>query len=530
MKKFSLIILLTLLLSCVLFSAHAEESETLDYTQMSDIERLARGIIYVPDNWTLADFCEQMEIIDDSDGHFYTQKFAYFCYAIEQLYYIPMTADEVFRAFADKNPYVDINDIDKVYHDLFSVLDKYSYYLPPEMADRFWNSTTSKGIGVTLVYDATGEVYGTPGTYVEGVSPNSSAADAGILPGDRLVSLEHIDTRDMTFPAVSAILSSTAEKTHVELMYERVTEDEIITGDVTLERRNVVFREVTFHLYPKRHAFVMTLDSFANEYTHVEILNRLKELRALGYTNAIIDLRGNHGGDVYIAANIINNFVKEEGQVLFTMGREGKLNYQTFVSSGIGIEFDSLYVLVNEESASSAEITALCLEQHADAILIGTKTKGKGVAQSAGQIIDDSTFGITTFVAYDHLGKTYNEKGLLPRLYVRNNVKKYELPSDLEWFNYINYVEAVEGAENKVVTALERRLEIMGFLKSEYVDGLWDKNTTNAVIALQLGEGLEPTGALTDKLVIIITDIINAYKDYYYTEDIQLETALSLVY
>ena len=96
---------------------------------MSDIERLARGIIYVPENWTLIDFCEQMEIIDDSDGHFNTQKFAYFCYAIEQLYYEPMTADEIFRKFAKKFPLVDTRDMDQVYRNLFSVLDKYSYYL-----------------------------------------------------------------------------------------------------------------------------------------------------------------------------------------------------------------------------------------------------------------------------------------------------------------------------------------------------------------------------------------------------------------
>lgn len=517
-----------LIVLALFIPVHAND-ETVDYTQMSDIERLARGIIYIPDTMTLEEFYETMKIVDDSNLHINSDKFMYFCYAIEDLYYIPITAEELFRSFAKNHPYVDVSDFEKIYRDLFAELDRYSYYIPAEQSEKFWNPTQAMGVGLTFVYDETGEAWGQVGTYVEGVSKGSSAEAAGIMAGDRLVELMGIDTSEMPFAGVSAILSSLEDKTHVELKYERITEDEIIVGDVTLERKTTNFREVTFHLYPERNAFLLSLSTFRDKTTYVELIERFKKLREAGYVNAILDLRNNSGGDVEVAANIIGAFLEDE-EVLFTMGREGNKNYYVFKSAGIGVEFDSLHVLVNENTASSAEITALCLEQHANAILVGTRTVGKAVAQSAGKIIDGSTFGVTTFVAYDYKGNTYNEKGLLPRLYVNNVQMKYDFPTDLEWFNYINYVEACDGAENEVVVALERRLEIMGLLRHDFVDGLWDERTTCAVKALQLSVKQEATGALTPELVVSITDIINTYKDMTYYEDTQLNIVLSRIY
>ena len=528
MKKITRTLILLLLVLALFIPVQANDEE-IDYTQMSDIERLARGIIYIPDTMSLEEFYETMKIVDDSDKHINSDKFMYFCYTIEELYYIPITAEELFRQFAESNPYVDVNDMDKVYRDLFAELDKYSYYLSSEQSERFWNPTQAVGVGITFVYDATGEAWGSVGTFVEGVSEGSSAEAAGILPGDRLVELMGIDTSEMTFSAVSAILSSLTDETYVELKYERVNGDEIIEGDVTLERRTTNFREVTFHLYPEENAFMVAISNFRNSKTYIELIDRFKKLKEAGYVNAIVDLRDNSGGDVEVAANIIGAFLDEE-KLLFTMGREGTKNYYTFKSSGIGVEFDSLHILVNENTASSAEITALCLEQHAGAVLVGTRTVGKAVAQTAGRIIDNSTFGITTFVAYDYEGNTYNEKGLFPKLYVRNEQKNYDFPTDLEWFNYINYVEAHDGAENEVVTALERRLEIMGLLRSDFVDGLWDAQTTVAVKALQLSVKQEATGELTSELVIAITDIINGYKNMNYIVDVQLETVFSRIY
>ncbi len=534
MKRILTALLLVFVLSLTLVTALADEAvsseEPLDYTAMSDIERLARGIVYIPDTMTLQDFYERMRIVDESNLQINSDKFLFFCQAIEDLYYIPTTAEEIFRRFAKENPYVDVKDMETVYKKLFSLLDKYSYYLPPEYADSFWNSTTAKGIGVTFVYDDTGDGWGSVGTFIEGVSPGSPAENAGIRSGDRLLSIMGYDVSNAPFSAVQAILSSLSnDDLYIEMKYERIVGNLIYEMEDTIERTSTVFREFTFHLYPKKRAFVLELMSFKNPNTYSQVLERLKELKEQGYVNAILDLRNNSGGDVFIAVDIISAFMKDE-RTVFTMGREGRIDYHVLKTRGNGVKFESLHVLVNEYTASSSEITALCLKQHAGARLVGTKTVGKAVAQSAAKLVDDSTFGITTFVVYDYRGNTYNEKGLLPTLYLDNSKVKFDFPTDLEWFNYINYVEAVDGAENEVVTALERRLEIMGFIRSEFVDGKWDEHTTNAVKFLQIAEKQEPTGALTLSLVNSITDIINGYKDYYYTVDDQLKVALAEVY
>ncbi len=524
MKKIFALLLVALLFALPVLA------EDDPYEDLSDLECLARGVIRT-EGLDFEAFVESLYIIDDSDMHINTDKFVYFCNIIEALYYIPITRDELFLQFAEDNPYVDTSDMDAVYTSLFSQLDKYSYYLAPDRSESFWNPMSQKGIGITLVYDPTGDAWGSVGTFVEGVARGSGAEEAGIRMGDKLVSFMGIDVSKTPFSGISSMLSAAAalDLAELELVVERqaLGTTQILT--YFIERRETTFREYSFHLYPEENAFMLSLDRFSSYTTASEITARMRDLKEAGYTTAILDLRDNSGGDVNVATGVIGAFLKDKKRV-FTMGREGYLDYYSYYTDGGGVEFDSLYVLVNSNSASSAEITALCLKQHAGAEIVGEKTVGKAVAQSAAQLIDGSTFGVTTFVAYDNWGETYNEKGILPRYIISNEYVPYEFPSDLEWFNYINYVEAVYGAENDVVTALERRLEIMGFLTGEYVDGVWDEYTTDAVKALEFSLCLDVTGELSLDLVGHITDIINSYKTSETLIDRQLETVFQMIY
>ncbi len=526
MKKFLALFLLVFILA---LSVQAEDTS---YDELSDLECLAKGVIRIKEDTTLKSFLDDLYIIDESEEHLDTNKFAYFCQAIEELYYQPITAEEVFSRFAKEHPYVDTSDMDLVFHELFGVLDKYSYYLPPSSSEIFWNPMSQKGIGITLVYDETGEAWGSVGTFVEGVATGSGAEDAGIKMGDKLVSFMGIDTSEMAFSGVSSLLSAAAalDLAELEVTVERYGENgEFYSGTYIIERRETTFREFTFHLYPEENAFMLSLDRFSNPETPILIIERLRQLKDAGYENAILDLRDNSGGDASVAAGVIGAFMEKRARV-FTMGREGYLDYQSAWVNGIGVEFDNLFVLVNSNSASSAEITALCLSQHAGATIVGEITVGKAVAQSAARLIDGSTFGITTYVVYDNWGHTYNEKGLVPKYMISNEIVPYEFPSDLEWFNYINYVEAKDGAQNEVVVALERRLEMMGFLNPQFVDGLWDYYTTTAVGALQFSLGLDVTGELDPALVGYITDIINSYKTRTVLIDRQLETVFQMIW
>lgn len=526
MKK----IIIALFLLCLIFSTNIALADDSEWDSLSDLECLVQKVIRTNEKMTLQEFTQNFHICLDTDPKFYADKFMYFCYAIAQYYYKPITPEELFEEFKRENPYVDLNDMDKVYASLFSLLDKYSYYLPPEKNEAFWNPMGAKGIGVTLVYDETGEAYGKKGTFVEGVSRGSSAEEAGIMPGDRLVNLQGISVDTLPFGAVQAMLSSFDDSTAtMYLELERNTEEEQFIYWCTLERRDTVFREISFHLYPEKKAFLISLDRFSNRETAKELISRMKELKKMGYKRCILDLRDNGGGDVEVAASIIGAFMTEARPV-FYLGREGKKDYHTAMTTGKGVEWKELYVLVNENTASSAEITAQSLKQHAGAVIVGTKTVGKAVAQTAATIIDDSTYAITTFVAYDVYGETYNEKGLTPRLIVENEVVTFDFPKNLEWFNHTNYIHAVEGAENEVVLALEKRLELLGIMPSLSVDGVWDSITTDCVKIFQMAEKLDITGKLSYEFVTLMTAEINIMKQAPVVVDHQLSCVLSRMY
>ena len=236
-----------------------------------------------------------------------------------------------------------------------------------------------------------------------------------------------------------------------------------------------------------------------------------------GYRNIIIDLQGNSGGDVYIAADILSKFTPHK-QILFYMGRDGRTDTYPFNSKGDGYTFDNVTVLVDSSTASAAEIFAQTLRAIANARIVGTKTFGKGVAQTVMSFEDGATIGVTTYVAYDIYGKTYNEVGIIPDSKVIPKIERNTLDKKTPVFTALNYTKAVEGAENAVVLGLETRLEAIGFLSEAEVDGVWKDATTRAVKALQKGGELEVSGKLDSDTYFLILALVNNWENtYYYT-------------
>ncbi len=198
------------------------------------------------------------------------------------------------------------------------------------------------------------------------------------------------------------------------------------------------------------------------------------------------------------------------------MGRDGKTNSIPFYSTGIGHSFERISILVNEHTASSAEIFAQTLRKMSGARLFGTPTFGKGVAQSVFTFEDGASCGVTTYVAYDREGKTYNEIGLIPDTTVIAEVAKNSLPADTPSFTLLNYEKAVEGASNEVVRGLEIRLEAIGFLADSEVDTSWSDATTRALEAFQLYNGFESTGELDKETYLAIMSFVKDFEQSYY--------------
>ncbi len=521
MKRLLIFVSLLLLLATVVTAA---ETSALVATQSTEtveseaerkalIESLHKGIIPVTPDMTYDEFKSYMNIIDESEGKLETAKFETFLYVIEYYYYGKISAAEAFANFAATVDGVDINNMDETYKALFATLDKFSYYLNAEEAKAFFSPNSSKGIGIKMIWkDADGTK--PSGIYVDEVAIGSPAQQAGIAVGDRIVEFNSNNVRGLGFDALGAYNSLVApEAETLTVKLERDGEEK----EYTIVRQENRFSEYSITLYPEKNLIYLDINSFMYDSTVFELSTDLASAWDQGYRHVIIDLQDNSGGDVYVASSLLSKFTPKR-EKLFSMGRDGNTNSIPFYSSGNGYSFESIRILVNGGTASSAEIFADTLRNVVGAKIIGTKTFGKGVAQSVLHFEDGAACGVTTYVAYDKKGNTYNEVGLMPNVVVSPKVEKNQLPSDTPTFTALNYSKARPGAENSTVLGLEIRLEAIGFLAPEEVDGIWKDATTRAVAVFQIYCGYESTGILDDPTYFAIIDSVRQYEStYYYT-------------
>ncbi len=415
------------------FGLGFEDEEDDHYAELGDLECLHNGLIRTNGNITPEELYACLQVVDESENKFETQKLFYVLDLILSTYYDSLTADELYDAFISKTRYIDINNMAETYEKLFSVLDKFSYHLTPEAADAFFSPTDARGVGISTVWqEAKGD---TPaGMYVNAVAVGSSAENAGVKNGDRLMKINSVDVSGLGYQAIATVISEeSADKDKMMYTFERYGEG---TYTHILDRTDVTFPEYSIKFYPEKNTFCLEIDSFMNSSTAIEVPYLIDLAWQMGYRNIIVDLQNNPGGAVDVAASIASKFTPSALELLFYMGRDEGI--YPFLSDGSGYAFDSVTVLVNENSMSSAEILAYTLRKIASAEIVGQTTYGKGVAQSPPRFIDGSAVGITAYVAYAADGTTYNEKGVVPDVKISPKAEKNSLSVDTPAFTFLD--------------------------------------------------------------------------------------------
>ncbi len=497
------------------FGLGFEDEKEDPYAHLSELECLHQGLIRVYDGMTAEDLYGYMQVVDNSEGRYNTGKLFYLLDMILHTYYGSFTKESLTEAFLSSVDYIDTNDMDSVYKSLFSVLDRFSYYLDEEEAESFFNPNDTRAVGISTVWYDEDESHPVAGMYVEDIAPNSSAYNAGIKKGDRLLEINRVDVTGLGFNAVSAILrEESVDRDFMEYVFERYGEERGIF-EYTLERTDVTFSEFSVELYPEKNTLLIDLNSFMNSTTAYDLSAVIDSAWEMGYRNVIFDLQNNPGGNVDTAAAIASKFVSAPLQVLFYIGREDNPKMYPYYSRGDGYDFDSVTVLVNSGSVSSAEILTDTLRKVAGARVIGSTTHGKGVAQSATRFLDGTAVGITAYVAYDKNGETYNEKGITPDETVYPEVKKNALSIDTESLTYGNFDEAVMDAENFATRALEKRLLLLQYLSPVTTDGVFDYHTALALRMLQTDYGLEITGELNEETLDVVLALTKQWENSY---------------
>lgn len=322
----------------------------------------------------------------------------------------------------DQYYYKDITDEEKmegIYKGLMSSTnDKYTdYYSPKEFKDLMVTMEGDYGgIGATLSQDkVTKEV-----SVVE-VYEGSPAARAGLERGDIVISVDgHLGTDESLDDFVQRIRGE--EGTSIEMVYKRGDQEHTIE----ITREEVIVPSVSHRMLDDKIGYIR-ISSFVNG-TQKDFEDALADLQSQGMQGVVFDMRDNGGGMVDSVVAILDDILPA-GTVVYTMDKSGKReDYTSDDAKKIDIP---VTVLVNENTASAAEIFTGAIRDFNYGTIIGTNTFGKGIVQSTVPLSDGSAVKITVATYYTPSGECIHEKGIKPDIelefsYADENPTEYD--------------------------------------------------------------------------------------------------------
>lgn len=312
-----------------------------------------------------------------------------------------------------ENEYVDAVErgrlIEGAIKGLVSELDPHSSYLEPSDYTTFKGDTQGEfgGVGVEVDFRNDAVTVMAP---IEG----SPADRAGLMPGDVIASINRRSVQGRTMDEVVKLMRGPAQS-QVELSVRRRGRSGLL--HFTLTREVIEVASVASKAL-KDNIVYLRVKQFQRG-THVELLQALGELqRELGgsIAGALLDLRNNPGGLVSEAVAVADEFL-DRGAIYATRKRNTVVD-EVFASGGEALPNTPLVVLVNEFSASAAELVAGALQDNLRATVIGANTFGKGSVQAIIDLPNGAGLRLTTLRYYTPNGHAIQAQGITPDVVV----------------------------------------------------------------------------------------------------------------
>ena len=319
------------------------------------------------------------------------------------------------RTFTDvyvriKNDYVEpVTDkklLEEAIRGMLSGLDPHSAYLDPEEFKELQIGTTGEfgGLGIEV---------GMEDGFVKVIAPidDTPAQRAGIKAGDLIVRIDDKPVKGMTLNEAVKLMRGKKGKP-ITLTIVREGEEKPLK--ITIVRDIIRVKSVKSRLLGDGFGYVR-ITSFQSKTTAnlIDAIERLTRENKGALKGLVLDLRNNPGGVLTSAVGVSDAFL-DKGLIVYTEGRvpDSKLRYEA--TRGDILKGRPMVVLVNGGSASASEIVSGALQDHRRALILGTKTFGKGSVQTILPLKNGAAIKLTTARYYTPSGRSIQAEGIEP--------------------------------------------------------------------------------------------------------------------
>ncbi|TNF34103.1 MAG: S41 family peptidase [Gammaproteobacteria bacterium] len=352
---------------------------------------------------------------------------------------------EQLRNFSDifariKSDYVEPVDdkqlLENAIRGMLSGLDPHSTYLDP-------NEYKELKIGTSGQFGGLGIQVGMEDGFVKVIAPidDTPAFKAGIKAGDLIIRLDDKPVKGMS---LNDAVNMMRGKPGTSIVLTIVREGEPNPLTFTIERDIINVVSVKSRLLEKNYGYIR-ISTFQSRTAHhlVEAIDNLRDENKAPLNGLILDLRNNPGGVLNAAADVSDTFL-DDGLIVYTKGRIENSYFEFKAKHGDALNGAPMVVLINEGSASASEIVAGALQDHKRAIVMGSKSFGKGSVQTIQELRNGGAVKFTTAHYFTPSGRSIQAEGIAPDIILENlrltavetngvkNIKEADLTGHLE--------------------------------------------------------------------------------------------------
>ena len=306
-----------------------------------------------------------------------------------------------------------IDLVEDVMPQVLGELDPHSSYIPAKdlqaVNDELKGSFSGIGIQFSIEQDT---------IHISNVIPGGPSEKVGLMPGDRIVEIDdsafvgkivtnHESMKRLKGPKGSEVKLGVFRHGEKELLHFT-----IIRGDIPVKSIDATY------MLKDKYGYIR-IEKFA-ETTYAEMLIALARLHQENCEGVVIDLRGNTGGYLEVAFQMVNEFLPKDKLIVYTEGR--KFPRKNYFSNGTGSSQQMpIIVLLDEWSASASEIFAGAIQDNDRGTVIGRRSFGKGLVQQPIEFNDGSAIRLTIARYYTPSGRC------IQKPYVKGKDEKYEM-------------------------------------------------------------------------------------------------------